>query len=594
MEARPDLLSATAELERLAAAHQQESIRVSAQELARKIEQNRFHLVVVGQFKRGKTMFLNALLGEAILPVGVLPLTSVVTVLRYADRPRAMAHFQSGRQLEIRPEQLPEFVTEKRNPRNVKGVSRVDVFYPSPYLRGGVTLIDTPGVASVYAHNTQVTYDFLPRIDAAIFVTSPEPPLTSSEVEFLTDLKEQVSRIFVIMNKADLAEAPQLAEVLDFARRSLPEGLRGDGQEIFTVSARQALEAKRAGDAALLERSGFPALEERLNRFLRDEKGRVFLASVSRNLSRLIAELRMFLGLQIQATRMPVEELRLKIAAFNEHLRVAEQQRQDNVLLLKGGLARLSAAFEDAAKSFAESQAGPLAAAARAHFETLRSLPRKKLAGAMDRFVAERVRAVFDPWRRQFEASAMEDFRQVTGRFQTSINRLIREARETAGSLFGLALGHFEAAEELADLEPTGYYTDSLLDWGLGNAPLLLPKPLFHNYLLRRVLKAVPEELERNATRVAYDFKRRLNKSAAAFQQAMEGKLEETIAGIRGALQSALERHETGSAEAAELIAKLSGAIEELDRLQQELGDAGAGPDAAGGPREKGQEALAR
>ncbi|MCL6506794.1 MAG: dynamin family protein [Bryobacteraceae bacterium] len=593
MEARPDLLSATAELERLAAACRQESIRCSARELARKIEQNRFHLVVVGQFKRGKTMLLNALLGEAILPVAVLPLTSVVTVLRYGEPPRGTVHFHSGRQLEIRVDQLRDFVTENGNPRNLKGVSYVEVFYPSPYLRGGVTLVDTPGVASVYAHNTQITYDFLPRIDAAIFVTSPEPPLTSSEVEFLTHLKEQVSRIFVIMNKADLVEAAQLAEVLDFVRRSLPEGLRGDGQEILTVSARQALEAKRAGDAALLERSGFPVLEERLNRFLRDEKDRVLQASVSRSLSRLIAELRILLGLQIQATRMPVEELRLKIAEFNEHLRMAEGQRQDNVLLLRGGLARLSAAFEEAARSFAESQVGPLAAAARAHFESLRSLPRKKLADAMDRFVAERIRAIFDPWRRQFEASATEEFRQVTGRFQTAINRLIQQVRETAGSLFGLALGHFEAPEELADLEPTGYYTDSLLDWGLGNAPLLLPKRLFHSYLLRRVLKALPLELDRNATRVAYDFKRRLNTSAAAFQQAMEAKLEETIAGIRSALQSALERHETGSAEAAEAIAKLTGTIQELNRLQQALGDNDSA-DGRGGPRQEGQEALTR
>ena len=582
LDVRQDLLSATAELERLAAGHQQQSICSSAKDLAQKIEQNRFHLVVVGQFKRGKTMFLNALLGDAILPVAVLPLTSVVTILRYGEAPRGTVYFQSGQQLGIGIRQLPDFVTEKGNPHNVKGVSHVDVFYPSPYLRGGVTLIDTPGVASVYAHNTQVTYDFLPRIDAAIFITSPEPPLTSSEVEFLSGLMEQVSRIFVIMNKTDLADAHQLSEVLDFARRSLPEGLRGDGREIFTVSARQALEAKLTGDLSLLGRSGFPALEDRLNRFLRDEKGRVFLASVSRNLARLIAELRMFLALQIQAARMPVEELRGKIAEFNEHLRLAGQQREDNELLLRGGLVRLSSAFDSAAKSFAESQVEPLAAAARAHLEQLHSLPRKRLASVMDRFVAERIREVFDRWRREFEALAIEDFRQVAGRFQTTINQLIQEVRETAGSLFGLALGRFQAAEELADLEPTGYYTDSLLDWGLGNAPLLLPGRLYHRYLLRRVLKAVPEELERNATRVAYDFRRRLNKSVSAFQQAMEGKLEETIVGIRGALRSALERHEAGSAEAEDLVAKLSDAIEESDRLQRKLervaSELGAGP----------------
>lgn len=332
-------------------------------------------------------MFLNALLGERILPVAVLPLTSVVTILRYGDAPRATVHFQSGQQLEIRPVQLRDYVTEEGNPHNLKRVSHVDVFHPSPHLSGGVTLIDTPGVAGVYAHNTQVTYDFLPRIDAAIFVTSPEPPLTSAEIEFLPDLTEQVSRVFLVMNKADLADARQLSEVLEFTWRSLPAGLRGDAGEIFTVSARQALEAKLKGDRSLLERSGFPVIEERLSRFLREDKSRVFWASVSWRLARLIAELR--------------------------------------------------------------------------------------------RFSAEGILEVFDPWRQEFQTSAMEEFRPATGRSQDNINQLIHHVREAAGHLFGVETACLKAPDELAWLEATGYYTDSLLDWGLGNAPLLLPGPLF-------------------------------------------------------------------------------------------------------------------
>ncbi len=562
-----ELAGAARKLESLGAEHQQDAIASASAELAQRLEENRFHLVVVGQFKRGKTTFLNALLGEPVLPVAVLPLTSVVTVLRHGARPRGSVHFHDGRTVEIPLDRLPEFVTENGNPRNAKQVAYVEVFHPSPCLAGGVTLIDTPGVASVYEHNTQVTYDFLPRMDAAIFITSPEPPLTSAEIEFLRDLGKQVGRIFLVMNKADTVAADHLAEVLEFARRSLPPGLPIDDSQIFPVSAHKALQAKQSGDALLLERSGFPHVERRLAQFLREEKNRVFSFAAGRRLLELAAELRMLLNLEIKAARMPVEELREKIAEFDRQLQWAQQQREDNRVLLRAGLARLSSSFESAAREFAESQIPAVQAAARHHFEASSSLPRRKLAAEMDRFIARMIHELFEQWRRQFERQAFEEFRAVAGRFQQSINQLAEGVRRTAGELFGIEIAPLELADELAWLESTGYYTDSLLDWGLGNAPLLLPGPLFRRYMLRRVLKAVPEELDRNATRVAYDFKRRLQKSLADFERSLESKLDETVSGIRRAMEAALQRHREGSLRARELAESLTRAIEQVDTL---------------------------
>lgn len=576
------LSGAARKLEALAIEHQQDAIASASAELAQRLEQNRFHLVVVGQFKRGKTTFLNALLGDAVLPVAVLPLTSVVTVLRHGNRAHGLVHFQNGRTAEIPLDRLPEFVTEKGNPRNAKQVAYVEVYHPSPYLAGGVTLIDTPGVASVYEHNTQVTYDFLPRMDAAIFITSPEPPLTSAEIEFLEDLGKQVGRIFVVMNKADAVSREHLAEVLEFTRRSLPADLPTDDSQIFPVSARQALEAKQKGDPALLERSGFPAVERRIEQFLREEKNRVFQFASGRRLLELAVELRMLLNLEIQAARMPVEELEQKIAEFDRQLQLAGQQREDNRVLLRAGLARLSASFESAAREFAESQIPAVTAAARRHFEASSSLPRRKLAEEMDRFIARTVHELFEQWRREFERQAFEEFRSVAARFQQSTNELADRVRQTAGELFGIAIAPLELADELAWLESTGYYTDTLLDWGLGNAPLLLPGPLFRRYLLRRVLKAVPEELDRNATRVAYDFKRRLQKSLSDFERSLEAKLDEAVRGIRQAMETALRRHREGAVRARELAENLSQAIEQVDALSATIRENMPGPWPAG------------
>ncbi|HTT13923.1 MAG TPA: dynamin family protein [Burkholderiaceae bacterium] len=121
-----------------------------------------FNLVVAGEFNRGKSSVINALLGAAVLPVGVVPLTSVVTVVRQGERPRATVCFAGGATREIGIESIAEFITEKGNPRNAKGVDQVVVAYPSAWLRDGVRLIDTPGIGSIHRHNTDAALRFLP------------------------------------------------------------------------------------------------------------------------------------------------------------------------------------------------------------------------------------------------------------------------------------------------------------------------------------------------------------------------------------------------------------------------------------------------
>lgn len=142
-----------------------------------KIAAQTFNLVVAGQFKRGKSSIINALLGAELLPVGVVPLTSVVTILSAGEVTQVEVAFEDGRIEAAAVEQLAEYVTEKGNPKNVKAVREVHIRHPSAWLRGGVRLIDTPGIGSVYRHNTDVAYGFLPKADAVLFVLSVDQPL---------------------------------------------------------------------------------------------------------------------------------------------------------------------------------------------------------------------------------------------------------------------------------------------------------------------------------------------------------------------------------------------------------------------------------
>ncbi len=145
-------------------------------ELENRLFEGRFHLAVLGQFKRGKSSLLNALMGEPLLPVSVVPLTAVPTFVRWGETPSIRIEREGGNAeefaggtVEDRRDFLTRYVTEENNPKNRLGVCGVEVFLPSPLLEKGVVLIDTPGIGSVYRHNTEATLNFLPQCDAALF-----------------------------------------------------------------------------------------------------------------------------------------------------------------------------------------------------------------------------------------------------------------------------------------------------------------------------------------------------------------------------------------------------------------------------------------
>jgi GTPase SAR1 family protein len=149
------------------------------EELRERLAQGRLHLAVLGQFKRGKSTFLNAILGEEVLPASVVPLTAIPTFI-YHDRLRtATVLYQDNREEEFTATQsedlhtmLSRFVTESGNPNNRLGVSYVKITHPAAILEQGVVLIDTPGIGSTFRHNTETTLNFLPQCDAALFIVS--------------------------------------------------------------------------------------------------------------------------------------------------------------------------------------------------------------------------------------------------------------------------------------------------------------------------------------------------------------------------------------------------------------------------------------
>jgi len=276
------------------------------QALLVKLAEDRFNLVVLGQFKRGKSSLMNAIIGRDLLPTGLLPLTSVVTALRFGPAERLVLTRDNSWPQEAPISALAEYVTERGNPGNVKKIGTAYVELPVSLLRRGLHFVDTPGVGSIHEQNTATTYAFLPQCDAALFVTSVDTPLSELEVDFLNTIRQHVRKVFFVVNKMDLLALEEREEVQGFIR----EGLRkatGEDVSLFAVSSRDALEAKRAGDEARYRRSGLKELEDALGAFLARKKSRALLVSVLDRGLRLLEEEAVELRLQRSAADSTVE-----------------------------------------------------------------------------------------------------------------------------------------------------------------------------------------------------------------------------------------------------------------------------------------------
>lgn len=249
-------------------------------DLFARLAEDRFNLAVVGRFSRGKSSLMNAMLDTDRLPMGVIPLTSVITTVSYGSKERAFIEHEGwARSLarEIALDELPDYVTQKRNPGNEQRVAMARVELPAELLRRGFYFIDTPGLGSSIAENTKTTEGFLPEADAVMLVTSYDSPLSEEESQVIRGVASATGRIFLVINKHDLVSFEDRAQVLTHMREQAYRIFGDPLPRIFSLSARDAIEANKQHDHERYIASGLPALRDELTRFLLNEKQAEFL-----------------------------------------------------------------------------------------------------------------------------------------------------------------------------------------------------------------------------------------------------------------------------------------------------------------------------
>jgi len=549
-------------VERLAVEAGAEHLAGETRALSDRVRDGLFYVACVGQFKRGKSTLLNALVGEPVLPVGVVPVTAVVTVVRHGERRSARVRFAAGGWQEIATGDLTQYVTEEQNPENRKGVAAVEVFVPSELLASGMCLVDTPGIGSVFVGNTEATRAFVPHVDAALVVLGADPPISADELTLVQEIAKQCSDVLFVLNKADKLTDVELREADGFTRRVLKERAGLDGLCLFDVSAADRLVGK--GPAR-----GWLRLVEALKTLACQSGSDLVQAAEERGLVLLSDRLHRHLDEQRGALLRPVEESEQRVEALRRCVSEAERALSDLGHLFTAEQERLARTWDDRREAFLK-RAKPAARAELA--ESIRAAEvhrgpalREKAINLAD----EISRKWLDEWRAEAQPAAEAMYVEAMRRFAELAN----------GFLERLATADPAMAALVRTVEPESgftyrsrlYYTSLMTLTTQTPAGWFLDLVRSREQQLRALDRQVGEYLETliyaNANRIVGDFDDRVTESRRSFQSKIRSALGEVATSAEGALARARECRAQGSQAVQQEVVRINTLSDRLTAL---------------------------
>jgi small GTP-binding protein len=403
------------------------SARLDLEEGRRRLEDARVNLVVLGEFKRGKSTLVNALINTDVVPTGVLPLTAAVTVVRHGTTPRLVVSFEDGGRQEVALAQIGDFATETGNPGNRRHVRLLTVELPVPLLAEGVQLVDTPGIGSVYAHNTETALGFLGQVDAALFTLAADQPLSGVEEQLIRDAAERVPRIFFALNKVDHLSEREREETVAFVRERLRALLAGE-PELYPLSARSG--------------EGLEALRRRLEQFAVRERKGVLARSVRSLAAAFAAEAVQAVRFEAHTVELPLNELEQKLSEFRERSAELARTREEAAQLLHQAALRLIAETVNEPLLTLANREGPkLAEALQTSVTDLGKIAPRALAERLDAWTERTIRDRFDRLAEEYEQRIAHELAGLHERYAERVDRILGELDDATAEVFGARAG---------------------------------------------------------------------------------------------------------------------------------------------------------
>jgi GTP-binding protein EngB required for normal cell division len=501
--------------------------------LRQRIDEGRFFVACVGQFKRGKSTLINALVGDAALPVGVIPVTAVVTVVRHGEARRVRVKTRVAGWQDVPPTDLESYVAEEENPDNVKEVLAVEVYVPSPLLTSGMCLVDTPGLGSVHSGNTAATREFVPHIDAALVILGADPPISGEELALVENVGRQVAHVVFVINKADRLDAADVAQARSFTSKVIAERLRNTAPDILVVSATERTRLGPTRDWAALEARLATMAQEGGVELVEEARRRGTLRLASR-LAHDVAEHR-------AALERPIEESERRLEAMTRAVDDAQRAVRQLEPLFRIEEEFIRRALEARRERF-EREAGAASEAellTRLETASARDAAPRDEAYAIAQAIA---RARLEDWAASIQPEAEELYRRATSRFVALGNELLQRLGSTGEAAFADLPRELEP-EAGFRTAPRFYFTDLMTRAAAPAGASVLDAVRSHDQAVRaahkRTAPYLVRLLETNSARLTNDLVERVRESGARLRSELGTTLRAVTTGAERALQRA-------------------------------------------------------
>jgi GTP-binding protein EngB required for normal cell division len=500
-------------------------------------EEETLNVAVLGRFKAGKSSFLNHLFGRPLLPVGVVPVTTVVTAIEYGAHDRAEAVFKDGHTERIPHDRIGDFISEAENPENIKQVERVHVEIPELERYRGIRFVDTPGLESVLRHNTEASLQWLPRVGLALVAVGVDPPLSEHDIELIQSLSRYTPDIAVLLTKVDTLDELERSEVQEFVQKQLP-GYWGRPVPLFPYSIRPGYEHLRA------------ELDSRLISQTRAKAAERHAGILHHKIESLRAECAAYLTLALKAAEVSESErkhLRYRIIGEKASL---EDTRQTLRLAARHAAATSRTTFA----AMLEADEAPMRQRLLTQFNRQFSSWTSSLATAVQQFEGW-LASTAGSEMAQLSSSHREEFVEPVRKVSRQLSELLQDFRnrlsERSLLALGVPLGTSEMELCVEEPEAPDVRVGRIFDRNWELLSFLLPMALIKGVVRRHFERRINDTILMNLSRLASQWEEIVNESLSALEKEAIRRLDGLIATLEKL--TAAEGHE-----AAEIRADLA------------------------------------
>jgi GTP-binding protein EngB required for normal cell division len=483
------------------------------------------NVAVLGRFKAGKSSFLNHLLGKALLPVGVIPVTTVVTEIQYGPEERAQIRFLDGRAETTELGRIGEFISESENPENQKQVASVRVELPSMERYRGIRFVDTPGLESVLEHNTDASLEWLPNVGLALVAVGVDPPLSWHDIELIRSLNRYTPNISLLLTKVDVLEPDERAQVQAFVQKQLAR-YWNRSVPVFPYSTRAGFEELRSQlDRNLLSQIQAEPAEQR-DIILRHK------------LDSLLGECAGYLNLALKSAEIADserEELRLKILGRKEAI---DDTRLGLRLIVRHATGATRSTFERCLQDEETPARERLLIGLAKEFPSWT----RSLLMATERFddwlqarVTEEMSALSKKHRGEFVEPLQRVGRQLSQSLQDFRNRLSERTLET----LGVPLRTTEMDLNAEDPRSPDVRVGKIFDRNWELLSFLVPMTIFRGIVGRHFEHKVGDVVFMNLSRLTSQWEEIVNRALLKLEKDAMRRLDSLVATIQKLIASA-------------------------------------------------------